>query len=65
VLIQGRDITGELNTAVRDANASYELTFAAAPGDRADEYHALQVQVDKPEAVVHTSAGYYAHTMEH
>lgn len=64
VLIQGRDITGELNIAVRDASASYELTFAAPPGDRADEYHALQVQVNKPEAVVHTSAGYYAHAME-
>lgn len=64
VLVQGRDITGELNAAVRDANASYELTFSAAPGDRADEYHALQVQVDKPGAVIHTSAGYYAHTME-
>jgi VWFA-related protein len=64
VLIQGRDITGELNEAVRDANASYELTFAAAPGDRPDEYHALQVLVDKPGAVVRTSAGYYAHTME-
>jgi VWFA-related protein len=64
VLVEGRDIAGELNTAVRDANASYELTFAAAPGDRADEYHALQVQVDKPGVVVRTSAGYYAHTME-
>jgi VWFA-related protein len=64
VLIQGRDITGELNEAVRDANASYELTFAAAPGDRPDEYHALQVLADKPGAVVRTSAGYYAHTME-
>jgi VWFA-related protein len=64
VLIQGHDIAGDLNTAVRDANASYELTFAAAPGDHADEYHALQVQVDKPGAAVRTSAGYYAHTME-
>lgn len=62
VLIQGRDITSELNSAVRDANASYELTFAAAPGDHADEFHSLQVQVDKPGALVRTSAGYYAHT---
>jgi VWFA-related protein len=62
VIIQGRDITGEINTAVRDANASYELTFTAPPGDRPDEYHALQVQVDKPGAQVRTSAGYYAHT---
>lgn len=60
VLVSGRDVTGELKTAIRDASASYELTFAAAPGDRVEEYHALQVKVDKPDAVVRTTAGYYA-----
>jgi VWFA-related protein len=62
VLTSGRDITGELNDAVRDAGASYELTFEAAPGDRPDEYHALQVQVDRPSVLVRTAAGYYANT---
>lgn len=62
VLTTGRDITGELNAAVRDASASYELSFEAAAGSRVDEYHALQVRVDKPDAVVRTSAGYYANT---
>lgn len=61
VIINGRDILGELNTAVRDAGASYELTFEAAPGDHADEYHALQVKVDQPNVTVHTASGYYAH----
>ena len=61
VLVSGRDVTGELKTAIRDAAAIYELTFAAAPGDRVNEYHALQVKVDKPNAVVRTSSGYYAH----
>ncbi len=62
VLISGRDILGELNTAVRDASASYELTFKGAPGDKANEYHALQVQVDKPDVKVHAATGYYART---
>jgi len=62
VVINGRDISGELNTAIRDASASYELTFEAAPGDRPNEYHALQVQVDKPNVVVRTNSGYYART---
>lgn len=61
VLISGRDVTDELNTAVRDASASYELTFAAAEGDRVNEYHALDVRVDKPNVKVRTTAGYYAH----
>jgi VWFA-related protein len=62
VIINGRDISGALNTAVRDASASYELTFEAAPGDRANEYHALQVQVDKPNVKVRTTSSYYART---
>jgi VWFA-related protein len=62
VIIHGRDISGELNTAVRDASVSYELTFEAVPGDRPNEYHALQVQVDKPNITVHTNSGYYART---
>jgi VWFA-related protein len=61
VIINGRDISGELNDAVRDAGASYELTFEAARADRPDEYHALAVKVDQSNVTVHTSAGYYAH----
>jgi len=60
VLIKGKDITGDLNLAVRDANAGYDLTFAAAPGDRPNEYHALQVQVDKPDVKTRAVSGYYA-----
>jgi len=61
VLIGGHDITGKLNTAVRDASASYVLTFETAPEGRANEYHALEVRVDKPGVLVRTTAGYYAH----
>lgn len=61
VLMMSHDITGALNTAVRDASASYELTFDAAQGDRTNEFHALQVKVDKPGVKVRTTAGYYAH----
>ena len=59
-LIGGHDITGKLNTAIRDASASYLLTFEATPGDHANEYHALEVQVHKPGVRVRTTAGYYA-----
>lgn len=60
VLVNGKDITGDLNLAVRDESAGYELTFEPAPGDRANEYHALQVQVGKPNVKVRTVSGYYA-----
>jgi VWFA-related protein len=58
--VTGRDITGELNTTVRDATASYELTFESVPGDGPNEYHALKVMVGRPDVTVPTTAGYYA-----
>lgn len=58
----GMDIKGGINNAVRDANSYYTLTFEASLPDRADEYHDLQLQVDKPGATVRTTSGYYANT---
>lgn len=60
VLISGMDILGDINTAIRDANACYSLTFEAPPADRRNEYHDLRLQVDKPGAIVRTTVGYYA-----
>jgi hypothetical protein len=60
VQVTGMDIKGEINEAVRDANAYYTLTFDSPPSDRPNEYHGLRLQVDKPSTTVRTSFGYYA-----
>jgi hypothetical protein len=60
VQITNMDIKGGINTAIRDADAYYTLTFAAPPADRTNEYHDLHLQVDKPDSVVRTTSGYYA-----
>jgi VWFA-related protein len=60
VLVTGMDILGEINTAIRDANAYYKLTFEAPTADRRNEYHDLRLQVDKPSATARTTTGYYA-----
>ena len=60
VLINGRDMAGSLKTAIRDASGGYDLTFPPIPGDRVNEYHALEVRVDKPNVKVRTTSGYYA-----
>ena len=57
--VTGMDILGEINTAIRDAEGWYSITFEAPVPDRRNEYHGLQVKVDKP-GVVRTTAGYYA-----
>ncbi len=55
-----RDIAGSLKTAIRDASGGYDLTFAPIPGDRVNEYHALEIRLDKPNLKVRTTSGYYA-----
>lgn len=60
VFISGPVILPGLNTAVRDASTSYGLTFDTAPGDRPNEYHAIEVRVDRPNVIVRTTKGYYA-----
>jgi VWFA-related protein len=62
VQVTGMDIKDEINNAARDANDYYTLTFAASPADRTNEYHDLNLQVDKPDTTVRTTAGYYANT---
>lgn len=60
VEVTGADIKGEIETAIRDADAYYALTVESAPADRSNEYHDLHVQVDKPGTVIRTTSGYYA-----
>jgi VWFA-related protein len=59
VLIEGNDIKDEINTAVRDLTAYYELTFESAPPGEGTQYHALSVKLDKPGLKIRTTAGYY------
>ena len=62
VLVTGNGIANEINTAVRDADSYYELTFDAGPGTQPDTYHALAVKIDKPGLTARTTTGYYTDT---
>lgn len=61
-LVNGNDIKGNINTAIRDADDYYTLTFNAPPDAHANEYHDLHLQLDKPGTTVRTTSGYYANT---
>jgi len=54
------DIAAEIASSIADTNAFYVLTFDGLPGDGPNEYHALQVKIDKPGLTARTRAGYYA-----
>jgi VWFA-related protein len=60
VLNGSNDIGALVQRAMAQANGGYELTFAAAPGERENEYHELQLKVHRSGLAVHTIAGYYA-----
>ena len=59
-LMTNNDITGMLQRAMNDSKAYYEISFEAAPGDHANDYHRVDVQVDKAGLVARTRSGYYA-----
>jgi VWFA-related protein len=60
VLISDNDVAGEIASVVADANAFYVLTFDGLPGDGPNEYHALEIKLDKPGLKALTRTGYYA-----
>ncbi len=60
VLNGSNDISGLIQRAVAQSSGGYELTFTPSPGERDNEYHELQVKVQRPGVAVHTTAGYYA-----
>ncbi len=63
VFVNGMDIKGELNKAVRNTDSFYTLVFKEPPADRPNEYHDLHIEVDKPGAIVRTTSGYYANVV--
>lgn len=64
VLNQSNDIAGLIGSCVADAKAYYTLSFGAADADHPDEYHNLQVKIDKPGLEARTRTGYYAQRRE-
>jgi VWFA-related protein len=60
ILNSSNDVAGEIATCVADANGFYVLTFDGLPGDGPNEYHALDLKIDKRGLTARTRTGYYA-----
>lgn len=54
------NVTALLQQCLADTTAYYELSFDPALGDQPNEYHHLEVKVDKPGVTARTRQGYYA-----
>jgi VWFA-related protein len=59
VLVNGNDITSEIQSCVDDASAFYVLSFESAASDQRDQYHSLELKVNKPGLTARTITGYY------
>ena len=59
-LNSSNDVASMLKTCAADAEAYYEITFDTAPAEEPNEYHHIEVKVEKPGLVARTRDGYYA-----
>jgi VWFA-related protein len=59
-LSSSNDVASLLHQCLADSQAYYELSFDPSPADRRDEYHSLEIKVDKPGLTARTRQGYYA-----
>jgi VWFA-related protein len=59
VIAPSNDLAGALNTCVRDAPTYYAVSIQPPPADGPNEYHKLDVHIDKPGLTARTSTGYY------
>jgi VWFA-related protein len=54
------DVAGNLTKCLADTESWYEITFEAPVAERPNEYHHIDLKVDRPGLVVRTRDGYYA-----
>ncbi len=60
VLTTGNDIGAQIDDCTSDIKAYYVISFQSAPTERPNEYHDIELKIDKPGLTVRTSSGYYA-----
>jgi VWFA-related protein len=53
------DLAGLIGKRVEQANIFYSLTFDPQRTNKVDEYHALKLEVDKPDLTAHSKTGYF------
>ena len=59
VSTESRDVAGNLAKDLDDARTWYEVTETMVPSEHPDEYHHVQVNVDRAGATARTRDGYY------
>jgi VWFA-related protein len=64
VLNTDNNIEKEIAECLKDAKGFYAISFDSPPADHPNEYHALEVKLDKKGLKARTRTGYYAEPYE-
>lgn len=59
IMVDDNDLSRLIERCVADARASYILTFSPPPASHPNEYHEIQVVLDKPGLTARTRTSYY------
>jgi VWFA-related protein len=59
VIDSGNDVSGPLKACYADMVPWYEIAFKAASADHPNDYHHIEIKVDKPGLTTRTRDGYY------
>jgi VWFA-related protein len=59
------DLAALLQECISDVAPYYEISFAAPPAERPEEYHRIEIKVAKPGLIARTRQGYYAQPATH
>ncbi len=59
VLNSSNDVAGLIAHCLEDTKAFYTISFDSPPSDGPNEYHSLQIKIDKPGLTARTRTGYY------
>lgn len=62
-LLSNNDIAGMIQTCLADAASWYQISFDPPPADKPNEYHHIEIKLDKPGLAVRTRTGFYSNTV--
>jgi VWFA-related protein len=59
VFFGSNDVSSLVEQCMDDAKAHYELSFVPPPADHGNEYHSIEIRLNKPGLTARTRQGYY------
>jgi hypothetical protein len=59
VFTTSNDLAKSIHACLDDATPYFDIAFTPPPGDKPDDFHAVEVKISKPSITARTRQGYY------